>query len=173
MSFDENTSMFDVEMDYEEIIEIPDDYLKVKLGDMSNGEVFVGAPQISGVITSEFDDGFDANGNILTKTVHKIRLVITNEDREQYLDININLKSPDLNVKAVRKGSVLFDFIQSILELENPGRTEGKNVFKNINLQQFIDFIKGLKIIGVKNVERKGSYNFNSFYVVQVNNRKA
>ena len=174
MSFDEQTSMFTLDMDYEEMIEIPDGYAGFRLKDLPNKEVFTGKPQVSGILTSTFKDEneFDDQGNPKEKTVHKIRLVLVNDDDEQYLDININLKKPDYKVDRIVKGSVLFDLVQSILELENEGSTKGKNVFRNVNLKQFTDFIGGLKIMAVKNIERNGTFSFNSFYVVRVNNKQ-
>ena len=47
----EQKSLFDLEMDYEEVLEIPDDYLQVRLSEMEDKEVFAGKPQISGIIT--------------------------------------------------------------------------------------------------------------------------
>ena len=178
MSFetlDQPKSMFDTEFDYEEIIEIPDDFLQVRLGEMENKEIFTGKPQITGSIQTrefEIEDEFDVDGNPKTRKVHQLRMVVTNKEEEQYLDININLKSDDLKVTNIRKGSVLFDLISSIHELENRGSMKGKNIIKTANLKQYIDFINGLEIIGIQNVERKGTYHFNSFYVVQVNNKK-
>lgn len=181
MSFetlDTQKSMFTVEMDYEEIIEIPEDYNIISLGDLDHGETFTGKPQMTGIQTVEFEELdagglplLDDDGNPITKTVHKMRLVITNSDDEESLSINVNLKSKDIVVKQIRKGSVLFDFVQSILELENPGCTEGKNLFRNVNLQQFIDFINQLSVLGIKNIERNGKFKFNSFYVIQVNSK--
>lgn len=169
---EEQTSLFDLEMDYEEILEIPEDYLQVKLSEMENKEVFTGKPQMSGINTREFETGeFKDNGEPIMRTVHQARLIIVNQDEEQYLDININLKSSNYEIETIRKGSVLFDFIQSILEIENKGSTSGKNIFRNVNLKQFIDFInKNVKVIAVKNLERKGRFNFNSFQVVKINN---
>ena len=172
MAFEEKPteSMFDLEMDYEEVLEIPDDYLQVRLSEMENKEVFTGKPQISGILTNEYDD-FDNDGNPTKRTVHKLRMVLTNEEEEQYLDININLKAPSYQVDVIRKGSVLFDFVQSILEIENKGSTNGKNVFRNVNLKQFTDFINNnVKVMSVRNIERTGKFNFNSFYVVRLNN---
>lgn len=171
MSFKtEHESIFDVEMDYEEIIEVPDDYLQVRLSEMENKETFTGKPQISGLMTSTYDDGFDEDGNEKTRTVHKLRLVLVNDEEEQYLDININLKQKSYDVDTIRKGSVLFDFVQSILEIENKGCTVGKNVFRNVNLKQFTDFINNnVEVMAVQNIERHGNFNFNSFYVIQLN----
>ena len=169
----EQKSLFDLEMDYEEVLEIPDDYLQVRLSEMEDKEVFAGKPQISGIITSEFDldNEFDEEGNPKTRTVHKLRMVVVNDDEEQYLDININLKKADYHVDAIRKSSVLFDFVQSILEIENKNSTKGKNIFRNVNLKQFTDFINNnVQTIAIKNLERKGNFNFNSFYVVKINN---
>ena len=169
----EQKSLFDLEMDYEEVLEIPEDYLQVRLSEMEDKEVFSGKPQISGIITSEYesDDQFDDDGNPKVRVVHKLRMVLVNDDDEQYLDININLKKPDYKVPAIRKGSVLFDMVQSILEIENKGSTKGKNVFRNVNLKQFTDFINNnVKEMSVKNLERNGNFRFNSFYVVKINN---
>ena len=167
----ENQSIFSVDMDYEEIIEVPDEYLQVRLSELLDGEVFTGTPQVSGIITTEFEtDDLDDNGNHITKTVHKLRLVLVDDEGEQYLDININLKKPSYDVVSIRTGSVLFDMVQSILEIENKGSTKGKNVFRNVNLKQFTDFINNnVKVMSVKNIERKGRYNFNSFYIVKLN----
>lgn len=174
MSFEENESMFDTTFDYEEVLEIPEDYLQVKLSEMDNKEIFIGKPQMTSKINvKEFDtDDFNEDGSVKTRTVYQSRLILVNDEEEQYLDININLKSEDLKVKNIRKGSVLFDFISSIHELENAGSTKGKNIIATANLKQYIDFINGLKVMAVQNIERKGKYNFNSFYVVQVNNKK-
>lgn len=168
----EKQSLFSLEMDYEEVIEIPDDFLQVRLNEMENKETFTGKPQISGIMTNEYDNGsFDEDGNPKTDIVHKLRMVLVNTDEEQYLDININLKKADYNVDVIRKGSVLFDFIQSILEIENKGATKGKNIFKNVNLKQFTDFINNnVETMTVKNIERRGKYSFNSFYIVKINN---
>lgn len=165
-------SMFNVEMDFEEIIEVPDDFLQVRLSDLGDKEMFTGKPQVSGITTREFEtDQFDDDGNPVMRKVHQIRMVLVNNEEEQYLDININLKAPTYDLKVIRKGSVLFDFIQSILEIENKGSTTGKNVFRNVNLKQFTDFINNsVRVMTVKNIERHGRYNFNSFYVVKINN---
>lgn len=174
MSFDEQTSMFTLDMDYEEMIEIPDGYAGYRLKDLSNKEVFTGKPQVSGILTSTFTDEneFDDHGNPKEKIVHKIRLVLVNDEEEQYLDININLKKPDYKVDRIVKRSVLFDLVQSILELENEGSTKGKNVFRNVNLKQFTDFIGNLEVMAVQNIERRGTFSFNSFYVVRANNKQ-
>lgn len=167
----EQSSLFDVEMDYEEVLEIPEDYLQVRLNELDNKEIFTGKPQISNIMKSEYDDGFDDNGKPKTRTVYKLRLILVNEEDEQYLDININLKQNSLEVPTIRKGSVLFDFVQSILEIENKGCTKGKNIFRNVNLKQFIDFInKNVKVMAVQNIERVANFTFNSFYVVKINN---
>lgn len=174
MSFEEleKESLFTLDMDFEEMLEIPEGAERLPLNNLDEGELFKGKPQMSGIITSTFEDEyqFDDNGKPLTKTVHKLRLIIVNEDPLEYVDINLNLKKPDYNVDTIRKGSVLFDFIQSILEIENPGCTQGKNVFRNVNLKQFVDFTNNLKIMGIKVITRSfGSRPFNSFYVNQVN----
>jgi len=174
MSFEETkqTSIFDVEMDYEEVIEIPDDFLQVRLNELEDKEVFTGKPQMAGINTREFEtDQFDNDGNIIMRTVHQARLVLVNNEEEQYLDININLKQNDWQIPVIRKGSVLFDFVQSILEIENKGSTSKKNVFRNVNLKQFVDFINdNVETMTVKNIERHGKFSFNSFQVIKLNN---
>lgn len=171
---EEKQSIFDLQMDYEEMIEIPDGYAGYRLKELGNKEVFTGKPQVSGILTSTFIDEneFDDHGKPKEKTVHKIRLVLVNDDDGSYLDININLKKPDYHVDRIVKGSVLFDLVQSILELENEGSTKGKNVFRNVNLKQFTDFIGNLEVMAVQNIERNGTFSFNSFYVVRANNKQ-
>lgn len=168
----EQTSLFTVEMDYEEMIDVPEDYLQVRLNELEDKETFTGKPQISGINKREFEtDQYDNNGNPIMRTVYQIRLVLVNKEEEQYLDININLKQSDYQIQAIRKGSVLFDMIQSILEIENKGCTKGKNIFRNVNLKQFTDFINNnVNVMAVRNLERHGRYNFNSFQVIRLNN---
>ncbi|WP_458454394.1 hypothetical protein [Methanobrevibacter sp.] len=172
MSFEsKQESIFDFELKHEDVLEVPEDYNQIRLADLEDKETFTGKPQVSGLMTSEFEDGFEDDGKPKMRTVHKIRMIITNDDNEEYLDININLKQASLKVPAIRKGSVLFDFVQSILELENKGITQGKNLIENINLQQFIDFLnKNCDKITVKNIERHGKFNFNSFYITSIDN---
>ena len=168
----EQKSLFDLELDHEDMIEVPEDYLQVRLADMEDKETFTGKPQTSGINVREFEtENFDENGEMIMRKVYQIRLVLVNDEEEQYLDININLKQNDYQIQKVQKGSVLFDFIQSILEIENKGRTAGKNVFRNVNLKQFTDFINNnIEVMTVRNIERHGRYNFNSFQVIQLNN---
>ena len=167
-------SIFTLEMGYEDILETPDDYMGFVLKDLSNSEIFIGKPQMTGLKSDTFESSnkFDEKGNPVIEKVNKVQLRIVNDEKAEYLDININLKKPTLKIDKVKKGSVLFDFIQSTLELETEGCTLGKNIFTNVNLQEFIDFIKSLQVLGVKNIERRGKFNFNSFYVVKANDKE-
>ena len=143
MSFEDKQSIFtSTELDYEEIVDIPDGYEKALL--------------------SDFDDDGDE------KTVHRFKLFIFQDDDETYVEINVNLKNGGDIHKNIRKGSVLFDFLTSILELENAGCVGKSNIIRNVNLAEYREFVNRLSQMSIKVKERAGTYAYYSFLVKDV-----
>ena len=115
MSNDRQSIFTSTQLDYEEIVEIPEGYEKAELKDFEDGTLITGRPQMSSVTSYTFDyDGEE-------KTVNRFKLFIFKDDEQLYVEINVNLKNDGDLHKNIRKGSVLFDFLTSILELENAG----------------------------------------------------
>ena len=151
------------ELDYEEIVDIPDGYEKAELKDFQDGTLIRGRPEMSSVTSYTFDDDGEE------KTVNRFKLFIFKDDEKIYVEINVNLKNDGDIHKNIRKGSVLFDFITSILELENPGSVGKSNILRNVNLAEYREFVNRMGEMTIQVKEKTGSYIYYSFIVRDVN----
>ena len=163
MSFNDKQTIFtDTQLDYEEIVEIPDGYEKAELKDFEDGKLLTGRPEMSSVTSYTFDDDGEE------KTVNRFKLYIFQDDDQLYTEINVNLKNDGDIHKNIRKGSVLFDFITSILELENAGSVGKSNILRNVDLSEYREFVNRLSEMTIQVKERSGKYTFYSFIVRDV-----
>ena len=164
MSFEntKQTIFTGTELDYEEIVDIPEGYEKAELRDFEDGTLLRGRPEMSSVTSYTFDDDGEE------KTVNRFKLFIFKDDEKLYVEININLKNDGDIHKNVRKGSVLFDFITSILELENAGSVGKSNIIRNVNLAEYREFVNRLGEMTIQVKEKTGNYVFYSFIVRDV-----
>ena len=163
MSFNDKQTIFtSTQLDYEEIVEIPEGYEKAELKDFEDGKLLRGRPEMSSVTSYTFDDDGEA------KPVNRFKLYIFQDEDQLYIEINVNLKNDGDIHKNIRKGSVLFDFISSILELENAGSVGKSNVIRNVNLKEYRDFVNNLGEMTIQVKEKSGSYTYYSFIVRDV-----
>ena len=164
MSFEntKQTIFTGTELDYEEIVDIPEGYEKAELKDFEDGTLITGRPEMASVTSFTFDDDGEE------KTVNRFKLFIFKDDEKLYVEININLKNDGDIHKNVRKGSVLFDFITSILELENAGSVGKSNIIRNVNLAEYREFVNRLGEMTIQVKEKSGSYTYYSFIVRDV-----
>lgn len=163
MSFDDKQSIFtSTELDYEEIVDIPDGYEKAELKDFEDGTLITGRPEMSSVTSYTFDDDGEE------KTVNRCKLFIFKDEEQVYVEININLKNGGDIHKNIRKGSVLFDFLTSILELENAGSVGKSNIIRNVNLAEYREFVNRLSEMTIEVKEKTGTYVFYSFLIRDV-----
>ena len=163
MSFNSKQTIFTgTQLDYEEIVDIPEGYEKAELKDFQDGTLITGRPEMASVTSFTFDDDGEE------KTVNRFKLFIFKDDEKLYVEININLKNDGDIHKNVRKGSVLFDFITSILELENAGSVGKSNIIRNVNLAEYREFVNRLGEMTIQVKEKTGSYVFYSFIVRDV-----
>ena len=117
---------------------------------------------MSSVTSFTFDDDGEE------KTVNRFKLYLFQDDNQLYVEININLKNDGDIHKNVRKGSVLFDFLTSILELENAGSVGKSNIIRNVNLAEYREFVNRLGEMTIQVKEKTGTYVFYSFVVRDV-----
>lgn len=150
------------ELDYEEIVDIPDGYEKAELKDFEDGALITGRPEMSSVTSFTFDDDGEE------KTVNRFKLFIFKDDEKIYVEINVNLKNGGDLHKDIRKGSVLFDFLTSILELENAGTVGKSNIIRNANLAEYREFVNRLEEMTIEVKEKAGTYVYYSFVVRDV-----
>lgn len=159
MSNDRQSIFTSTQLDYEEIVEIPEGYEKAELKDFEDGTLITGRPQMSSVTSYTFDyDGEE-------KTVNRFKLFIFKDDEQLYVEINVNLKNDGDLHKNIRKGSVLFDFLTSILELENAGSVGKSNVVRNVDLAEYREFVNRLSEMTIQVKEKSGTYVYYSFIV--------
>ena len=162
MSNDRQSIFTSTQLDYEEIVEIPEGYEKAELKDFEDGTLITGRPQMSSVTSYTFDyDGEE-------KTVNRFKLFIFKDDEQLYVEINVNLKNDGDLHKNIRKGSVLFDFLTSILELENAGSVGKSNVVRNVDLAEYREFVNRLSEMTIQVKEKSGTYIYYSFIVRDV-----
>ena len=163
MSFNDKQSIFaSTELDYEQIVDIPDGYEKAELKDFEDGTIITGRPEMSSVTSYTFDDDGEE------KTVYRFKLFIFKDEEQIYVEINVNLKNDGDIHKNIRKGSVLFDFLTSILELENAGTVGKSNIIRNANLAEYREFVNRLTEMSIEVKEKSGTYVFYSFLVRDV-----
>ena len=163
MSFNDKQSIFaSTELDYEEIVDIPDGYEKAELKDSEDGTLITGRPEMSSVTSYTFDDDGEE------KTVNRFKLFIFKDDEQLYVEINVNLKNDGDIHKNIRKGSVLFDFITSVLELENAGSVGKSNIVRNVNLAEYREFVNRLSEMTIQVKEKSATYVYYSFIVRDV-----
>ena len=163
MTFEAKQSIFtSTELDYEEIVDITDGYEKAELKDFEDGTIITGRPEMSSVTSYTFDDDGEE------KTVNRFKLFIFKDEEQLYVEINVNLKNDGDIHKNIRKGSVLFDFLTSILELENAGTVGKSNIIRNANLSEYREFVNRLSEMSIEVKEKSGTYVFYSFLVRDV-----
>ena len=164
MSFEntKQTIFTSTELDYEEIVEIPEGYEKAELKDFEDGTLITGRPEMASVSSFTFDDDGEE------KTVNRFKLYIFQDADQLYVEINVNLKNDGDIHKNVRKGSVLFDFLTSILELENAGSVGKSNILRNVDLSEYREFVNRLSEMTIQVKERSGKYTFYSCIVRDV-----
>ncbi|MBR7051204.1 MAG: hypothetical protein IKI27_07105 [Methanobrevibacter sp.] len=164
MSFEntKQTIFTGTELDYEEIVDIPEGYEKAELKDFEDGTLITGRPEMASVSSFTFDDDGEE------KTVNRFKLYIFQDADQLYVEINVNLKNDGDIHKNVRKGSVLFDFLTSILELENAGSVGKSNILRNVDLSEYREFVNRLSEMTIQVKERSGTYTFYSFIVRDV-----
>ena len=163
MSFNDKQTIFtSTQLDYEQIVDIPDGYEKAELKDFEDGTLITGRPEMSSVTSFTFDDDGEE------KTVNRFKLFIFKDEEKMYVEININLKNDGDIHKNIRKGSVLFDFITSILELENAGSVGKSNIIRNVNLEEYREFVNRLTEMTIQVKEKTGTYVYYSFHVRDV-----
>lgn len=159
-------SMPGVEADYVEEAEPQDwySYLRVNLKDLEDGDEYTGKPLLTNVETVTFDN----DGEEQLK--HRCRLILIDDEMEEYLQININLKKNDIIQENVHKQSSLFALIGSLRECGGDKTFFKKNNrIKKVNLQEWMDYIDTVPSMTIRVFEKAGStFTYNSFKVIEV-----
>ena len=135
------TSLPSVEADFVEETEAQDwyDYLRINLNELEDGDEYWGRPFLTDIQEVQFDEE--------EKPRHRCRLLIIDDDEQEYLQININLKDPKWSTKF--------------------------NRIRKVNIEDWINYVNSLESMNVKVVTKDGSsFTYNSFRIIEANKKE-
>lgn len=145
------------------IADIPEDYTQYKLSSFDNLETYKGKPTFTAPEEINFVD--EDTGEEVTK--YRCKFYVVNSARESAMEANINLKTKEDLQKNIRVGSVLYDFIGSLIEFENPNFMEKNNIITQVDLSEIREFVNQLNSIEIEIHEHNGNFSYNTFKVTK------
>ena len=136
-------------------------YTRINLNELEDGDEYIGKSLLLPVESVQFDEEEDPR--------YRARLLLIDDDAEEYLQINLNLKQNDEVQTNIHNASSLYALIGGIQNLSNPQWTQMFNRIKRINLEEWRTFLDSKESMEVKIVEKQGSnFSYNSFRVTQL-----
>ena len=156
------SSLPSIEADYVEETSVGDwySYTRINLNELEDGDEYEGKPLLLPVESVQFDEEEAPR--------YRARLLLIDDDAEEYLQINLNLKQNDEVQTNIHNASSLYALIGGIQNLSNPQWTQMFNRIKRINLEEWRTFLDSKESMEVKIVEKQGSFSYNSFRVTQL-----
>ena len=139
------------------------DYNRVTLQDLGDGEFYEGKPRLSQVQEVIYDN--DGEEEIR----HRCQLWLIDDDAEEYLQININLKAPGDIQKTLHYKSSAYKLIAGIMEQLQPGWSQNHNVIVKTDLSEIREFLESKESMTIAIHELEGSgFSYLSFSVKEV-----
>ena len=135
-------------------------YTRASLNDFSDGDEYEGKPLLLPVEKVQFDD---------EQVRYRARLLLIDDEEEEYLQINLNVKQ-DSNIQTnVHNLSSLYALIGGIQNLNNPGWTKKYNRIKKVDLTEWETYINSKESMTVEIIAKSGSnFTYNSFRVTNL-----
>ena len=135
-------------------------YTRASLNDFSDGDEYEGKPLLLPVEKVQFDDD---------QVRYRARLLLIDDEEEEYLQINLNVKQ-DSNIQTnVHNLSSLYALIGGIQNLNNPGWTKKHNRIKKVDLSEWETYINSKESMTVEIEAKSGSnFTYNSFRVTNL-----
>ena len=135
-------------------------YTRASLNDFSDGDEYEGKPLLLPVEKVQFDDD---------QVRYRARLLLIDDEEEEYLQINLNVKQ-DSNIQTnVHNLSSLYSLIGGIQNLNNPGWTKKYNRIKKVDLSEWETYINSKESMTVEIEAKEGSnFTYNSFRVTNL-----
>lgn len=140
------------------------DYSLFNLNDLEDKDVFEGVPYMTEVFENEFTN--DETGK--TTKNFTANLYIADTETKEKLRLRVKTKSLE-DKQQTRKGSVLYDLIDSIESLNDPNFAETNNTH-TISIAEFREYINGLKYIKgtvISRENQKKNIYWNTFRITQ------
>lgn len=137
------------------------DYERISLAEIPAEEIVKGKPILLPVEKIQFD---------LEETPrYRCRLLIVDDDMQEYVQIAINLKSAENIQSNVHNASSLYALVAGVKNLQEPGWSTRNNRLHNVNLKEWSNFIEQCSNMTIKVVEKEAKFgNYNSFRVVDL-----
>ena len=136
-------------------------YTRIALSELEDGDEYEGKPLLLPVEEMIFDDE--------DKPTYRARLLLIDDEAEEYLQINLNLKSKDEVQTNVHNASSLYALIGGIQNLSNPQWTSLFNRITRVDLEEWRTYIDSKESMNVRIVEKSGSsFTYNSFRITSL-----
>lgn len=139
------------------------DYTTFKINDLVDKDTFQGEIYLSDIYENEFTDDFTGE----TKKNFSANLYINNDENKETLKARVNLKSLKDNI-TVWQGSMAYDLIDSIEELNEPGTGGIHNVY-NMSFKELQDHVNQIGNVTVLIKGHSGDFDYNTLRIVEVN----
>ena len=160
---DIQTDLPSVEADFVEESTVGDwySYTRINLNELEDGDEYEGNPLLLPVETVQFDEEETPK--------HRARLLLIDDEAEEYLQININLKSADEVQTNIHNASSLYALIGGIQNLSNPNWTVMFNRIRKVNLEEWREYLDKKESMNIVIVEKSGSsFTYNSFRITSL-----
>ena len=135
-------------------------YTRINLNELDDGDEYEGRPLLLPVEVVQFDEEEDPR--------YRSRLLLIDDEGEEYLQINLNLKQKGDIQTNVHNASSLYALIGGIQNLNNPQWTTLFNRIKKVDLSEWETYINSKESMTVEIVTKTGSFNYNSFRITQL-----
>ena len=135
-------------------------YTRINLNELEDGDEYEGKPLLLPVETVQFDEEEEPR--------YRARLLLIDDEGEEYLQINLNLKQKGDVQTNVHNASSLYALIGGIQNLSNPQWTTMFNRIKKVDLSEWETYINSKESMTVKIVTKTGSFSYNSFRITKL-----
>ena len=135
-------------------------YTRIQLSELEDGDEYEGKPMLLPVESIQFDDE--------EQPKYRARLLLIDDEAEEYLQINLNLKKNSEVQENIHSASSLYALIGGIQNLFNPQWTTLFNHIKTEDLVKWREYIDSKESMTVVIVEKSGSFTYNSFRVTSL-----
>jgi len=136
-------------------------YDRIRLNELGDGDEYTGKPLLLPVETVQFDEEEDPR--------YRARLLLIDDEEEEYLEINLNVKQKGDIQTNVHNASSLYALIGGIQNLSNPQWTTLFNRIKKVDLSEWETYINNKESMTVEIVTKQGSnFSYNSFRITDL-----
>ena len=136
-------------------------YTRINLNELDDGDEYEGRPLLLPVEVVQFDEEEDPR--------YRSRLLLIDDEGEEYLQINLNLKQKGDIQTNVHNASSLYALIGGIQNLSNPQWTTMFNRIKKVDLSEWETYLNNKESMTVEIVEKSGSnFTYNSFRITDL-----